>query len=83
VTRVRYRFGLGRGGVGAAKYAAAQIDLFAFVALDRREVLYLPAAAVLTGARQADKEFGCQRFAADAPGSLDRFLLDSFLGQQP
>lgn len=89
--RVRYRKTLERGyapqsktaynfsmGGDARKYAAAQIDLFAFVALDRKEAFYISAAQVLTGAKQAHKAIGCQRFAAEAPGSLDRFLLDRF-----
>jgi hypothetical protein len=61
----KYRFGL--RGVA---------DLFAFVALDLRTVLYLPANQIGKGDK---KFFGAATFAERAEGSLDRFLAERFL----
>lgn len=70
-TKQKYRFGLGGG---SAAYDAAGIDLFAFVALDAKEVLYLTTAELSNGNDRGKKAFGLQAFTSRAAGSLDRCL---------
>lgn len=56
-----------------AKYLG--IDLFAFVAMDTKSVLYVPANAIPNG-KQKRKEFGAKSFAERAAGSLEQYLTE-------
>lgn len=71
-TRLRYQFTL----KGKTSYAV--IDLFAFVALDSKSVLYVGSKGekFLSAEKKA---FGAPTFAERAEGSLDRFLAERFL----
>ncbi len=69
----KYRFSIeSRGGRGLAKYAG-HVDLFAFVALDIKLILYLPAGKLVSAASRK-VAFGCATFPERARPSLDSYL---------
>lgn len=67
----KYSFKLKQGTV---RYSEAGVDLYAFVALDTRTVLYMLPAELDNGNDRMSKRFGAQAFAKMAAGSLDRCL---------
>lgn len=70
---LRYVFRIARNS-SVERYGTKAVQLFAFVALDLRQVYYIAAEDVYGDGKSKYKTFTVKSFALHAPDSLDRFL---------